>query len=161
MNAKLARKLWQYDRTTGCFWWRERGRGRQLHKSTGTWRTSTGYIELYYHGKCYGAHRIAWLIVKGCFPKDQIDHRNSNRADNRWRNLRTATHKQNRRNARIRKDSKTGFKGVKRIRKNGYAARIWVDNGHKHIGYYRTAKAAHRAYARTAKKYFGEFARTA
>lgn len=43
------------------------------------------------------AHRIAWFLMTG-IQTEQIDHRNHNRADNRWENIREATHGQNNHN---------------------------------------------------------------
>lgn len=41
------------------------------------------------------SHRIAWAMVNGRWPPDEIDHINRNRADNRLANLREATHLEN------------------------------------------------------------------
>jgi hypothetical protein len=46
-------------------------------------------------GKLYGAARLAWLYVHGEWPKNQIDHINRLRDDNRLVNLRDVTHTEN------------------------------------------------------------------
>ena len=46
----------------------------------------------------YGAHRMAFFLVEGRWPTPQIDHINRVRDDNRWENLREATHSENQRN---------------------------------------------------------------
>ena len=60
----------------------------------------------------YLAHRIIWKMMTGDEPIDQIDHANGSRVDNRWTNLRGATNGQNLQNAKLRRDNKTGIKGV-------------------------------------------------
>jgi hypothetical protein len=57
-----------------------------------------GYIQVMIEGKIYLAHRLAWLYVHGEFPKDQIDHINHDRSDNRIENLRSVTYKENNQN---------------------------------------------------------------
>jgi hypothetical protein len=57
-----------------------------------------GYVYIMVRGRMYAAHRLAWLYVHGEFPKDEIDHINRIRGDNRICNLREATHKENCRN---------------------------------------------------------------
>lgn len=62
-----------------------------------------GYRYMYVNTKRVKAHRLAFLIVEGAFPKHQVDHINRDRGDNRWENLRHATHKENMRNRSITK----------------------------------------------------------
>jgi hypothetical protein len=58
------------------------------------------------------AHRLAWRLMTGEWPDDEIDHVNRVKNDNRWSNLRAADHSLNTRNVGVRKDSKSGVKGV-------------------------------------------------
>ena len=47
-----------------------------------------GYLIIKFKGIQYKAHRIAWVLYYGRFPKDNIDHINNDRTDNRINNLR-------------------------------------------------------------------------
>lgn len=58
----------------------------------------TGYKRVKLDGKDYGAHRVAWLLHYGEWPKQQIDHINGNRGDNRMCNLRDVSQTENQQN---------------------------------------------------------------
>ena len=61
---------------------------------------------------------------------------------------------------RIRKDNKSGFKGVTwSTAANKWAASITINGKRKHLGTFASAKEAHNAYCRAAENAFGEFAR--
>lgn len=101
------------------------------------------------------------MIMKAS-PGTIIDHINRNGLYNRKNNLRFATRTENYRNAKVRKHSITGQKGVgMRITKKGikYYARIKVNKKSFHLGSFSTIKEAAQAYNEAALKYFGDFAR--
>jgi len=88
-----------------------------------------------------------------------VDHINGNGLDNRRLNLRPATITENVRNQRLRRNSTSGFKGVRwhqTARK--WHARIKVDEARQHLGLFATAEEAARAYDAAARAGFGEFA---
>lgn len=116
--------------------------------------TKDGYVDLMIDGKHFLAHRFAWFLVTGRWPKE-LDHKNGKRSDNRWRNLREATRSKNRANSCVGRNNKLGIKGVRLQAKGKYEARLMQ----KSLGYFPTAHAASAAYAKAAKKYFGRFAR--
>lgn len=101
--------------------------------------------------KMIGLHN---LIVSGA---PCVDHRNGDGLDNRRGNLRPATFADNARNARIRKDNTSGFKGVKLMSGRWYA-QIRVNRKRHHLGMFATPEEAHTAYCRAAAHHFGEFA---
>lgn len=88
-----------------------------------------------------------------------VDHINGDTLDNRRENLRIATLSQNAMNRKIRRDSKSGFKGVKWHNKTKkWTATIAVDGKYHYLGYYNTPEEAHEAYCEKAKELHGEFA---
>lgn len=64
-----------------------------------------------FEGKMYKEHQIVFYLQYGFIP-DNIDHINGDCLDNRIENLREASSVENGRNAKLRKDSKTGYKNV-------------------------------------------------
>lgn len=88
---------------------------------------------------------------------DCVDHKNGDGLDNRRANLRAATFSENARNARLRKDNTTGFKGVKRVNRRWYA-QIRLGAKRIHLGSFATPEEAHAAYAKAAASHFGDFA---
>lgn len=71
-----------------------------------------GYVRLYYGGITYYGHILAWALYYGEWPSGALDHKDRNRSNNAITNLRLATPKQNRVNSKVRKDSKSGIRGV-------------------------------------------------
>jgi HNH endonuclease/AP2 domain len=119
-----------------------------------------GYLVIKIEGHTYKASRLAWLYVTGAWPGAEIDHRNLNRLDNRWGNLRVATHSQNHANKRVYSNNACGFKGVSRQRRDHkWRARIQVNGNQFYLGLFDTSEAAHAAYCVAAEKYFGTYAR--
>jgi len=111
-------------------------------------------------GNLYKATHIIWLIVKGEWPEHQIDHEDTNASNNRWTNLRPATHTQNQYNRTKLKNNTSGFKGVSLHRPSGkWFAMIRVDGAQNFLGAFDTAEEAGEAYRQAALKWHKEFAR--
>lgn len=161
LTAERLRELLTYDPDTGIFTRISSSRGRwPIGSIAGTTRPD-GYVGVQVGSRgsrIYLAHRLAWFWMTGEWPRDKIDHINMKRADNRWSNLRVATHSQNLANVRAHADNASGIKGV--LVYNGrWRAMIKVGGKSLHLGLFDTAEAASAAYCAAARKYFGEFAR--
>lgn len=120
--------------------------------------TDTGYVRIGLFGKRILAHRLAWLYMTGSLPKEQIDHIDGNRANNKWDNLREANNAQNNRNGGLRVNNTSGFKGVY-FNQGKWRAQITVDYKVKYLGTFSSAEEGHLAYIAASKKYHGEFGR--
>lgn len=160
LTAALLRDLMKYDETTGLFTSRVKLNSRWPAGRTRGGINHDGYRLISIKGRQYMAHRLVWLYVHGCWPDQEVDHINGDKDDNRLANLRLANREQNNRNARIRKDNKSGLKGVHRIPSGRYVAAVSFKNKKQYLGVFPTAQEAHQAYEREAVKLHGAFART-
>ena len=122
-------------------------------------KTNQGYWSIRIDGKQYQAHRLVWLYVNGNFPKNEIDHINNIRNDNRLFNLREAIHMQNMQNQKtaMKSNKSTGLLGAYFDKKsNVYRSCISVNKKLNHLGSFKTPQDAHQAYL-TAKRQLHEF----
>lgn len=96
-------------------------------------------------------------------PKDKlVDHKNSNRCDNRRANLRICTRSQNAMNRKETKKNMSGYKGIypmKNSTKNPWAAKIQVNGESIYLGMFPTKIEASKAYSDAAIIYHKEYAR--
>jgi hypothetical protein len=120
---------------------------------------SNGYLAVKINGKSYLVHRLIYLYHNGYLPTI-VDHKDNNQLNNDIDNLRGATHAENRQNAKLRKDNKSGTKGIS-----------W-DKTHKHwkvqinkdskaicIGNFEDLELAELVAVMAREKYHGKFAR--
>jgi hypothetical protein len=169
LTADQLRSLLNYDPKTGVFTWRRRE--QQGHYAR-TWNTRyagtiagtptvpRGYLQIMVNGRLYLAHRLAYLWMHGVWPVDEVDHRDTDPANNRWSNLRAATSSQGKMNTRIRSDNTTGHKGVWfEKRRNHWIAEIHADGKKRQIGSYSTIEEARAAREAAARQLHGRFAR--
>lgn len=122
------------------------------------WLTERGYIRIKVGGKIFMAHRIAWLLSTGRWPKNQIDHINGKRSDNRLINLREATQSENTRNSIIRNDNKSGVTGVcfhKQSKK--WQADIRINKKIKYLGLFPSIREAMIVRKKAEEEYYGNF----
>jgi hypothetical protein len=100
-------------------------------------------------------HRLIMNAPEGVL----IDHRNSNRLDNRKCNLRLATKAQNEMNKPCLASNKLGVKGVVFDRKrNKFVPHIKLNGRQRYLGRFETLREAREAREIAARELFGEFA---
>jgi hypothetical protein len=93
-------------------------------------------------------------------PKENIDHINGNKLDNRKCNLRVCNQSGNTANGKIRINNKSGYRGVSWNKKyKKWESYLTKNYKHFFLGYFDNKKIAAKVYNREAKKQFGEFAR--
>ena len=136
-----------YCPTTGAFTWVIPASHRVNKGDTAGGINDNGYRIISLDKIKYRAHWLAWYISYGNWPKNQIDHINGVRDDNRLINLREATNAENRQNMGIRSDNKSGFIGVYYAKwANAWRAEIRVNGNRRKLGYFDAPEKAHLAY---------------
>ncbi len=149
-----------YDPVTGVWRWLV-DRGNRF--KTGTVAGSInekGYWIIGVLGRNYKAHRLAVFYMTGEWPKDQVDHNDLHKANNRWGNIRPAINSQNQMNGPVRSDNKLGLKGIKEHKPTGlFQARITVNGKRQSLGYFKSTSEAIDARRNAAYKIHGNFTR--
>lgn len=156
ISAHQLRQVLRYKPSTGEWWWRVPTRKNKVGDRAGTFNIATGYIQIGLNKRIYNMHVLAWLYMKREWPPHEIDHRDLNRANNKWNNLRKATRVQNCVNSPKPESNTSGYKGVNQYRKGKFRAYF---RG-KHLGVFDDAFSAAKAYDKEAVHQFGEYART-
>ena len=166
------REHFTYDEANGNLTWKHRPKEAFKNKQAfGAWTRkyagriagclTRGYILVRIGNRLYRAHRIIWEMHHGPIPKgNELDHIDTNRANNRLSNLRVCTHAQNCLNRGANKNNRFGLKGVLMC-EGRIISRIMVNGRTTDLGSFPTPEAAHAAYCAAAKEHHGEFARTA
>jgi len=164
LTAEILRMLVLYDPATGLFYWRSSSGwgscGRREGERAGNKRQG-GRIRIQLPGYKLGflASRLAWLYMTGEWPERQVDHKNKNKRDDRWENLREANNNQNQYNRGKRSHSKTGITGVMYDEKSGLWFAECTANGRYVLRKrFKTESEAIAARNAAVKKYHGEFA---
>lgn len=138
-----------YNEITGIFTWRISNSNRVKIGDRAGVINNQGYILIGIKGELYRSHRLAWLYVYGTWPKNQIDHINGIRTDNRIKNLREVTHRENLQNQNKHRDGHlVGTRFNKKAKK--WQAQIQIEGKKIHLGYYNTQLEAHKAYLQKA-----------
>lgn len=139
-------ELIEYVPETGLFFWRKSSGRCKAGTLAGT-EGGNGYLQISIKKHRNYLHRIAWFYMTGEWPKDDIDHLDGNRSNNRWSNLREATRTINMQNRRSVAANKTSCSllGAYKTRKH-WLSKIRVDGGNIHLGVFDTAEEAHAAY---------------
>ena len=138
LTQERLKELLHYCPETGVFTWKQRVANRiHIGDTAGCLDKckTNGYIRILR----YRAHRLAFLYMEGEMPKNDVDHINRVRNDNRWCNLRHATHRMNMNNM----SSSNHFVGVAWHKGNLRWRAIAIKNNKQvHIGNFKTNIAA-------------------
>lgn len=162
LTIERLRQRLHYDPTSGHFTWLENAGIRVLKGLRAGTTKKNGYRSIWFDGKQYLAHRLAFFYMTGAWPDKYVDHKNVTPGDDRWENLRPATKVQNAGNTGLMVTNTSGFRGVSWSKQRGkWRAQIVVDRRHRVLGYFDDKKSASDVYVAAAQIHFGEFARTA
>jgi hypothetical protein len=153
--------VWAYSE--GKLYWRiKAGRGTSVRRpgdEVAPAPDQHGYQFVTWRRKHYAVHRVVFLLVHGWLPRF-VDHIDGNPGNNLVANLRPATHLQNMRNAKTRKDNTSGVKNVT-PHQGRWSVRFSIDRKTRHFGCFDTIEEAREVAARVRADLHGEFARHA
>lgn len=151
-----AKRLYEYDSSTGVFKIAIRRRGTTIGRVL--LPQKRGYVLMRLNGRQVSAHRVAWLLVNGAWPRGQIDHIDGNKSNNAIANLRDVSHAGNQHNrTKPQKNNLTGVLGVSRSgRDRKFTARIGVDGKKVRLGRFETAEQAQAAYVQAKRRLHAE-----
>jgi HNH endonuclease len=148
LTADFVKEILDYDPATGIFRWKRReaytAKWNNKHAGNVAGCVVRGYIQIRVSKDtgCHPAHRLAWLVSTGRWPKKNLDHINREPADNRIANLRECDQSENGRNRPVQKNNKSGHAGVfYRPDMRKWVAKIYVGR-----------KCVWRAYAASAQE---------
>lgn len=158
LGAETACRALSYDPETGVLRWTSAIHPKRAGKIAGSLHNK-GYLRVVIDRHHYYAHRVIWLMMTGGWPQHQIDHRDHNKSNNRWSNLRSATNQQNHFNMPLQRNNKSGIKGVSWSKQAGkWNAYISHGGRRHHIGLFATIDDARVEREKHAIALFGEFA---
>ncbi len=151
--------LLDYNPITGDLIWKNPS-GRRVKIGDIAGYKSKDYITVRLDNKLYPAHCIIWFGVTGKWPENEIDHKDLDKQNNKWDNLREATPSLNGANKEKYSTNKSGFKGVSwSKRRNAWLAQITVNYKTINLGCYSTPEIAAEVYQKAAEKHFGSFSK--
>lgn len=139
----------------GCAVWHAKFAGKVVGKRTRGYvvvAVTAGGKTQYLQG-----HRVAWALMTGAWPEHEIDHEDRNHGNNKWSNLRPATHQTNQWNKGPGVRNRSGHVGVHQ-HQGRWRAQIRVGGRTQSLGMFDTPELASAARQRAAEAAHGQFA---
>lgn len=135
LTQKQLKEILSYCPETGVFTWKQRmAKKTKIGGIAGTINDRL-YRIITINGALYRAHRLAWLYMTGEFPEDDLDHKDGDRDNNSFNNLRQVTNQENQKNKRIDKRNNTGIYGVSRTsNRKKWSVKIGARDHYEYLG---------------------------
>jgi hypothetical protein len=155
--VQIIPSLFAYDPVTGVLTRLTSSGGYRAGSAVGTVLTTTigkSYLSVSIKAKLYYAHRIAFVLMTGCWPKGEVDHQDGNGLNNVWTNLRDVTPAGNCKNLRKYASNKSGCTGVCwDTYSNKWKVEIQVNGARRNLGRYASKDDAIRVRKEAEVKY--------
>lgn len=142
ITQALVQELFSYDPLTGAVTHRTNKVKAKIGDRAGSSsKSESRYLRIF--GKKELEHRIIWLYMTGSLPVGEVDHKDHDRGNNIWDNLREVTHGVNMMNKPKYANNKTGTAGVSIDKRCGkFRAYLSIDGKPKGLGYFTTYEEA-------------------
>lgn len=153
LTPDFLRHLLHYDPLTGVWTWvnpMPRSKVRSGERAGSI--DSNGRRKFRVAGEHHYSSRLAYFYMTGRWPKDQMDHINRVRDDDRWENLREATQSQNSYNRAWAEES-GDLRGIRCCGKQ-----FAVSIGAEYLGLFKTIEEAITVRDEALKRKAGQFA---
>ncbi|RYY51339.1 MAG: HNH endonuclease [Chitinophagaceae bacterium] len=143
-----------YDPETGEFTWKVAKGGKRVGDKAGS-INDQGYLLIRINRIIYRAHRLAWIMMTGSSPINELDHVDGNRSNNKWSNLRDVTRLENKRNLGRITTNNSGHTGVMWYKAGSkWHAQITVEGKAIHLGYFENLEDAVKV-RKEAEEFYG------
>lgn len=144
-KALLHNRL-NYNTRTGLITWKK-DHGKKMKKGSIVGYTrKDGYVYVYVDGTAYMAHRLIMVMTGSSITeKDQVDHINKKRNDNRLSNLRLVDQETNQKNRKVATNNKSGTTGVYPLPNGKWAAQIKTKKITRNLGAFSKLQDAIKA----------------
>lgn len=161
------RNLITYDKQSGkVFWlprpenrWQDKGWNTKFANKEVSGSPNTEYIWISIHNMNYLLHRVIVVYESG-IDAEVVDHKDLNKKNNAWDNLRIANQSQNRCNAPIgAKLGKSGVKGLSQTKQGQWKGRVTFKGQHYNTARYDLKEDAVKALEALRISIHGEFSR--
>ena len=156
----VVHELLAYNIITGVFTWKVKKSNKKAGSIAGR-VTDRGYVYITIDGKGYAAHRLAWLLVTSKDPYPyEVDHKDRNKGNNAFHNLRQATIQQNSSNRKIGSNNTSGHKSItyqSHQTSNPWVVCISQKNKSHYVGSFPTLEMAIEARDKKGKEIYGDF----
>ena len=162
-SQERLQELFDYSVVTGRLYRKVSTSPRvRVGQQAGFTSNSSGYMSVRVDSEQYLVHRIIWWHLTGQDPGElEVDHKDLNRVNNSWHNLRLATTSQNRANCLRRRTTKSLHKGAYAVTGSSlYQSSIRYQGKSIYLGTFPTPEEAHAAYCKAAAELHEDFART-
>ena len=141
----------KHDRNRKCKSWNARFAGKKALCSIHPQGYRMGRI----CNRRYLAHRVIWCLVTGDWPKEETDHINGDRGNNKFINLRDASRFMNMQNQKINTRNTSGCIGVSwHRRKKKWSVTISFNRKLRHLGVFTDFSEAVKV-RKHAEKHYG------
>jgi hypothetical protein len=144
LTQERLKELFSYDPETGLFV-RIKKSGKSCSRIGSIVGAigSHGYFMISIDNTRYLCHRLAFLYMTGNWPLAYVDHIDQNKRNNRFKNLREVSNRENMQNSSIPKHSTTRILGVSyEKRRKCWRATICVDGKQVYLGQFKTPEEA-------------------
>ena len=155
IDIDLIRRVLAYCPETGRFTWLVQRGTKRPGSAAGS--NLDSYHAVTVAGTTFRSHRLAVLFMTGCFPDRHmdVDHRDGNKRNNAWVNLRVVTRTVNTQNLqRAHKSNRSGLLGAHwNSQESKWQSHIKINGVNVYLGRFDTAQKAHEAYMTQKRKH--------